>query len=207
MERPTRMKKVELERILQSLRPVIGSDPKTEPYATPAGIAAEVVVFAFGRGDVADRSILDLGCGNGIFAIAAKLLGAATVVGVDSDSRAIETAEANARAVRVDVEWRTASVEAVHNAVDTVLMNPPFGAQSPHADRPFLEAALSKARIVYTLLNAKAEPFVRAFVETHGGAVSNRAEYAFPIPHTFRFHREAVRRVGVVLYRIEANKG
>ena len=207
MERPTRMKKAELERILQSLRPVIASDPKTEPYATPAGIAAEVVVFALGRGDIADRFVLDLGCGNGIFAIAAKLLGAATVVGVDSDPRAIETARANGLAAQVDVQWRTASVEAVHDSVDTVLMNPPFGAQSPHADRPFLDVALTRAQVVYTLLNAKAEPFVRSFVEARGGAVRDRAEYAFPIPYTFRFHREAVRRVGVVLYRIEANKG
>jgi len=200
------MKKVELERILQSLRPVIALDPKTEPYATPAGLAAEVVVFALGRSDIADRSVLDLGCGNGIFAIAAKLLGAATVMGIDTDPRAIETAQANALTTRVEVHWKAASVEAVHNAVDTVLMNPPFGAQSPHADRPFLQAALANARVVYTLLNAKAEPFVRTFVESRGGTVTDRAEYAFPIPRSFRFHREAVRRVGVVLYRIEVNK-
>src|SRR5690606_40553656 len=28
---------------------------------------------------------------------------------------------------------------------DTVVMNPPFGAQEPHADRPFIDAALSIA--------------------------------------------------------------
>lgn len=45
--------------------------------------------------------LLDVGCGSGILAIAAGLLGAATLVGVDTDPIAIEATLANARRNRV----------------------------------------------------------------------------------------------------------
>jgi ribosomal protein L11 methyltransferase len=46
------------------------------------------------------ESVLDYGCGSGILAIAASLLGAGTVVGVDIDPQAILAARANAAANR-----------------------------------------------------------------------------------------------------------
>src|SRR5439155_754099 len=99
----------------------------TEQYLTPAGIAAEVGYLAYGKGDVDGRSAVDLGCGNGVLAIAAKLLGADRVVGVDSDSAALEVARRNAARAHVDVEWRLADVRALHETFETIFMNPPFG--------------------------------------------------------------------------------
>ena len=43
-----------------------------------------------------DASVLDYGCGSGILAIAAKKLGASTVVGVDIDPQAVQAASDNA---------------------------------------------------------------------------------------------------------------
>ena len=200
-------KKVQLERILQSLDPAPLPAARTEPYPTPAGIAAEVLYVAHAKGDVADRSVVDLGCGNGVLAIAGKLVGAGRVVGVDSDPAAIDVARRNAERAQVDVEWRVADVRTIREPFETVVMNPPFGSQTRRADRPFFEVALSVGRVIYTFLNAKAEAYVRRRIESAGGRITDRLEYAFPLRHAFAFHREEVRPIDVLLYRIAVAKG
>ncbi len=199
-------KKVQLERILESLDPLPHPTPSAEQYPTPAGIAAEVAYVAHAKGDVEGRSVVDLGCGNGVLATAAKLLGAGRVVGVDSDPSALDVARRNAERAHVDVEWRLTDVQAIRETFDTVIMNPPFGSQRRHADRPFLDAALAWGRVVYTFLNAKAEAYVRHRIESASGRITDRLAYAFPIPYTFAFHREELRRIDVVLYRFEVAK-
>lgn len=53
-------------------------------------------------------SLLDLGCGSGVLAIAAVRLGFGPVVALDDDPAAVEAARANARANGVDVQIRLA---------------------------------------------------------------------------------------------------
>src|SRR6185295_13781843 len=48
------------------------------------------------QGEVVGRRVLDVGCGSGILALAAVLLGADVAVGVDTDPIAIEATLANA---------------------------------------------------------------------------------------------------------------
>lgn len=163
--------------------------------------------IAHGKGDLAGRRVLDAGCGNGVLGIAAKLLGAAEVIGVDLDPSAVRIAERNAKRAGVDIVWREAEISTVQGPFDTVLMNPPFGSQTRHADLPFLDTALSVASVVYSFHNGVTEEFVRRRIESRGGRVTDRLAYAFPLPRTFRFHRDEVRRIPVVLFRTEAAKG
>ncbi|HKA27407.1 MAG TPA: 50S ribosomal protein L11 methyltransferase [Gaiellaceae bacterium] len=53
-------------------------------------------------------SLVDVGCGSGVLAIAAVKLGFAPVMGLDSDPHAIAAAEANASANGVELELRLA---------------------------------------------------------------------------------------------------
>lgn len=53
----------------------------------------------------ADDSVLDYGCGTGILAIAAKLVGAREAVGTDIDPQAVEAAVDNARMNDVEAEF------------------------------------------------------------------------------------------------------
>lgn len=52
--------------------------------------------------DVAGRQVTDYGCGSGILGLAALLLGAGHVVGVDTDPQALEASRENARRNGVD---------------------------------------------------------------------------------------------------------
>jgi ribosomal protein L11 methyltransferase len=64
-----------------------------------------------------DRSLIDLGTGSGILALAAKCLGAKRVIGLDNDPVAIRTAKQNARLNKIrGVEFR---------AIDIRGWNPP----------------------------------------------------------------------------------
>ncbi|HEY9121355.1 MAG TPA: 50S ribosomal protein L11 methyltransferase [Marinobacter sp.] len=52
--------------------------------------------------DVASRQVIDYGCGSGILGLAALLLGADHVIGVDTDPQALEASRENARRNRVE---------------------------------------------------------------------------------------------------------
>jgi len=66
--------------------------------------------------------VIDYGCGSGILGIAAALLGAASVTGVDIDPQAVASAAANARTNVVTLDLRTTSDPAPQPA-DVVLAN------------------------------------------------------------------------------------
>jgi ribosomal protein L11 methyltransferase len=69
--------------------------------------------------------VLDVGCGSGILAIAALKLGAATVLGVDTDPIAVESTTANARrnALARRTRARAGSLPTGEAAFDVVLAN------------------------------------------------------------------------------------
>jgi ribosomal protein L11 methyltransferase len=70
--------------------------------------------------------VVDLGSGSGILALAAKLLGAARVIGIDNDPIAISTAKQNARSNKIwDVQFRRRDVRhwRLPRKVDVVTAN------------------------------------------------------------------------------------
>lgn len=68
-------------------------------------------------------SVLDVGCGSGVLAVAAALLGAGRVVGVDTDPAAVKATAANARTNEVTVEVRAGSVDDAAGTYDVVVAN------------------------------------------------------------------------------------
>ena len=182
-------------------------DVHLEQYRTPPEIAAAVIHRADLEGDIADRQVADLGCGTGMLALGAALRGASTVVGVDIDPAPLRTAMANARKVgaRSAVGWVCADARAVPLVdIDTVVMNPPFGAQQTarHADRGFLETAAAIAEVSYSIHNAGSEGFVEAFVEDEGGVVDAAFSATLTVPPTYEFHSAEAATIDAEVYRI-----
>ncbi len=197
------MKQRELEMILQEFEGFNQPDPGLEQYSTPAKVAADLLYLASGHGDIIDKEVIDLGCGNGIFTIGAGLLGAKRCLGVDLDPSAIEVAKRNSARAGCEADFLCQNVEDVNEKFDTCIQNPPFGAQNRHADKPFLHKAISIADTIYTIHNSRTEDFIRNEVKKLGGIVTLTKEYEFEIRHTFDFHREERVFFNVTLFRIE----
>ncbi len=105
--------------------------------------------------------MLDLGTGTGRLAIGAALLGAGPVVGVDSDDGVLEIARRAASALGVSIEFVHEEVGRWARRADVVVMNPPFGAQRRHADRPFWDAAFRLAGLaVYAFALSDSRTFI-----------------------------------------------
>ena len=76
----------------------------------------------------AATSVLDVGCGTGVLAVAAAVLGAAPVVAVDIDPVAVAAAVSNAAANGVEVTASVGSTGDVEGRFDLVLANIGAGA-------------------------------------------------------------------------------
>ncbi|MCU0860151.1 MAG: METTL5 family protein [Thermoplasmata archaeon] len=197
------MKKRQLEITLQRLEQLGGRSAELEQYVTPADVAADMLWEAFGRGDIEGKAVADLGCGNGVFVIGAKLLGASKALGVDIDKGAVSVASRNAESLGLDVEIVEGDVSSVKGRFDTVIQNPPFGAQRRHADRSFIKKALEIAPVAYSLHNDGSQEFVGTMVSALGGVSEPVKRYKFEIPYAFEFHRKAKESISVILLRFK----
>ena len=201
------MKLRHLEMALQRLSGFSRPRAALEQYQTPAPLAARLLFHALMKGDIEGKNVCDLGCGTGVLAIGAALLGAAKVQGIDIDPEAIEMAGANAALLGVDVEFIIADVrdEALPERlgrVDSVIMNPPFGAQKVHADRPFIDLALAIAPVTYSIFNAGSAQFIETYTEERA-EIDERVGGLFPLKRTFSFHTRDVQEIGVEILRLK----
>jgi putative methylase len=197
------VKKQQLEITLQQLRPLEMRSEKLEQYSTPADVAADVVWDACVEGNIQGRSVADLGCGNGVLSIAAKLMEASEVLGIDIDPAAVEVATSNARALGLDITYRAEDVLSVKGRFDTVIQNPPFGSQKRHADRAFVKKSLELAPHVYSLHNAGTETFLARMVESLGARCRPVKRFKFEIPFSFEFHKKPKETFSMVLLKFE----
>lgn len=195
------MKLRRLEMLLEKVDGFDHPQAQREQYQTPAPLASRLLYTAFLAGDIAGLRVLELGSGTGILGIGAGLLGAAEVIGVEIDPDASRIAGRNAEALGVDLSIIPADLTASGISLqippaDTVVMNPPFGAQKEHADRPFIDIALEKADVVYGIFNAGSENFIRNYTADRADITAVIAA-EFTIPRTFFFHTDDRRDIPV----------
>ena len=206
------MKKITRKKHLEMRLQNIPSHPKPkvglEQYTTPSIIASDVIWNVFSLGDVEGKSIVDLGCGTGIFAIGCALMGADSAVGIDIDDDSIDLASEVSGKLGLDnVEFIACDINEFDEGInaDTVFQNPPFGSQK-HADRGqdlnfVMKAAQLNPDVIYSFHMASTEEFLMGFYEKNGLDITHLFRYEFPIPKIYEFHNKEKELVDVIVIR------
>lgn len=198
------MRRAELIRAIERVPGFTHPRAEWEQVVTPSEAAAEMLFSALAAGDLEGRSVVDLGCGTGRLAVGASLLGAESVTGIDQDAEAIEVARSHTPSTLCPIEWIVASAGSVTLDADTYVMNPPFGAQSAHADRPFWETALAHARrAVYAFALSDSRTFIVERSVARGAQIRSTRPVPWRLPPTFRHHRRPSVELSVDLWEIE----
>lgn len=196
-------KKKHLEMAIQKVPKHPNPKVDLEQYSTPATIAADLLWNAYSLGDIADKKVMDLGCGTGIFAIASKLLGAASAIGVDIDKDSTDLASSYCG----DVDFICNDICDLENDfdVDTIFQNPPFGSQKnakKGADLKFISKAIELSpKVLYSFHMASTEEFLISYFEKNDLEITHIFRYNFPIPKIYEFHTRESANVEVIVIR------
>jgi len=115
------------------------------------------------------RSVLDMGCGSGILAIGAKLLGFESVSGFDNDPDCIQVSDENAAINGVAIPFTLDDLSHVHPAADVVVANilaPVLIQFAPQVAGSLAQGA--QARLVVSGILGEQYAGVRAAYEAQG---------------------------------------
>jgi putative methylase len=202
MARRTQLSKRQLEIQLGKLKTLGKPNLKLEQYPISSNAASELLYIAgFEQKDL-DNRVVDLGTGTGRLAIGAALMGAKEVIGVEIDQQALTLAKENAETVGVRIEWVHSDVEKFYGRFDAVIMNPPYGTRTSHADTRFLEKASQLAPVIYSIHKSATREYLAQFVTRSGLQIDQVRSMRMEIPHLFNFHEKKRVMVEVDLYRI-----
>ncbi len=183
------------------------SKVSVEQYMTDSEVAATVLWDAYMKGDIDGKMIADLGSGTGVLGIGALMLGA-KVYFVESESSAMETCKKNVEKVQSEssAEFVLGDVADFEEKVDTVIMNPPFGTKSEHADRKFLEKAFEISNVVYSFHKTSTKSFVEAIAKDNNFEIKQVIDMDYPLKATMNFHKKRIERIKVSVFRLVKKK-
>ncbi|MBI2662616.1 methyltransferase [Candidatus Woesearchaeota archaeon] len=204
---PIRSKK-DLEIELSKLKSFSTQNVQLEQYPLPSNIAADWLWQMALRGEIANKKILDAGCGPGILGLGLLLMGAKKIFFLDKDIEAIKICQENYHQLHEkyeigSAEFLTQDIRLFDEPVDIIVQNPPFGTKQEHADKIFLEKAFSLTSLIYTLHKYSTKEFVEAISRDNNFQITHFYRYEFPIKATFQFHEKPVVKIDVGLWRLE----
>lgn len=202
------VRKKQLEIFLSNLKEMEDPDMFEEQYTTPGDIAAEIVLFAYHRGDIEGKVVVDLGAGTGRLGIASLLLGAKKVYFVEKDKRAIEILKDNLKTLTLksnqilgEYEIKDGDVLNVLLRGDTIIQNPPFGTKKRNMDTKFLKKAFEIGDVVYSLHKKGNYDFIRNIALENSFELVEKESFKFPIKAMFEVHKKRKVMIEVELYR------
>ena len=205
-----KLRKKDLEFLIESIPGIPKPKAHLEQYTIPGRLAAQLLWDAYFNGDIEGRIIFDLGTGTGRLAIAAAILGAKYVIGVDIDMSCLKIALEQAKKLGIpNVEFIQALIPQVNFRTEpensVVIQNPPFGVHRRHADMVFLDKAFSIAHVVYSIhkYSEDIDDFIKRKALECGFIITWSRRDTFEIPAQFNFHTKGLERVPIKIYRFE----
>ncbi|KAK9050961.1 hypothetical protein SSX86_027586 [Deinandra increscens subsp. villosa] len=202
------MKLKQLEGLLGNLQQFANPKIELEQYPTGAHIASRMLFTAENSfGDVSNKIVADFGCGCGTLGLAATLLDAEHVIGLDIDDESIEIASINADELEVEMELIQCEIKNLAwrgQMVDTVVMNPPFGTRKKGADMEFLSVALKVAsEAVYSLHKTSTREHIKraALRDYNASSAEVLCELRYDLPKLYKFHKKKDVDISVDLWR------
>ena len=193
--------------MLSGLEQIQSQSVDLEQYSTDGDLAARWLTDISNFGDLQEGcSVADLGTGNGVLGLGAIALGAGRIVLIEVDRAACETAQHNAInlgfADSVEVTQATIGIDTLRlDSVDLIISNPPWGRQSPKADRPFLDAMLS-AQVTSHLMHSAEATHIEPLFEEHGWSVERYGEADFALPAAYSHHSRQRGKTRAAFWRL-----
>lgn len=199
------MSQKDLARRLSKLADFTHPDPKLEQYSVSGDVAALMLWQAHLLGDITEKVIADLGSGPGRLGIGALLLGAQDVYFVECEKHAQEQLRENIHSLSHsqsgNVHFIDDDVSQFGNNVDTVIMNPPFGIQTKHADRIFIEKAVQVSTTIWSLHDSHGIDFITQLCKGKNFVLTHRIPTLLRLPATMPFHTKKAEQAEVTWLR------
>ena len=178
-----------------------------EQYTTDGDLAARWLADVAAFGDLAEGcTVADLGAGNGVLGLGALAMGAGRALLVEADQAACDVAMLNAESMGFDdsvelIQGTLGSDPVDLSPVDVIISNPPWGRQTPRADRPFLEAMIAAETPTHLLHSAEAT-HIRPLFEDAGWSVERYGEADFALPAAYSHHSRQRGRTRAAFWRL-----
>ncbi len=194
---------------LSKLEPHPCNSVELEQYATEGDLAAFWLLAIDQLDNLENKSVLDLGAGNGILGLGTAYLGSSEIHLIEADIDAYEVCKKNIAKVNQKFETKINSTNAMigideidlSNEFDIVIMNPPWGFQKEKADRPLLEFSFGlKPDSIYVLHSVK-EKHLQAMAKDFGYEGEIIFETDFRLPAKYSHHTKKTSMTEVRCWR------
>ncbi len=196
-----------LAMLLSGLEPHPSNSVELEQYTTDSDLAVRWLADITAFSDISGGcTVADLGAGNGVLGLGALAMGAGRAILVEADQVACGVARSNAESLGL-----TDSVQVIHSTLgsdpvdldsaDVVVSNPPWGRQTPRADRPFLEAMIAATAPAHLLHSAEAT-HIRPLFEDAGWSAERYGEADFALPAAYSHHSRQRGRTRAAFWRL-----
>ena len=181
---------IELSKIIDDFK-----EPKIkfEQYMTPPEIAAFMIHYAWMRGKIENKKIIDIGAGTGMLGIGAAFLGGnVTMIEIDKD--AYEILKNNV--AKTDHKIRLINKNIFDfdfdEEYDTALINPPFGIKSENKDMDFIVKASKISKHIFSIHDGSESNInnIKSLFEKNNLEIIESLMMDFSLKSTYPWHEE-----------------